>query len=206
MHNCPRLKDIEGGIYDVEWRFMDSIDHKLPQTRKRLYVVALKRSAVKAKFEWPCTLPKVKARSFLDKPVKEAPAQLPSSDNGCRKLFTALSKIEASGEDWRKEDYMIDIDASPRFGVSIKKGHCGCLTRTRSGNGGFFITSRLRKMTLRELHRFQGFPAVLKHSSATPRQLRLALGNAWSVNVAARVLYAIVVALTLSTSVVDPFV
>ena len=66
-------------------------------------------------------------------------------------------------------------------------GMVPCLTRTRAGSGGYWITGVNRVLTTREMLRLLGLPdQFIKHASAanvTDRQLRQMIGNAMSVNV-----------------------
>ena len=65
-----------------------------------------------------------------------------------------------------------------------------CLTRTRCGENGYWISNaalgQRGMLTTKELLRLQGLPESLigaaKAADATDRQLRLAIGNAMSMN------------------------
>ena len=62
-----------------------------------------------------------------------------------------------------------------------------CLTRTRAGNGGYWITRVNGFLTTREMLRLQGLPECLikiaETAGISERQLRQMIGNAMSVNV-----------------------
>jgi site-specific DNA-cytosine methylase len=62
-----------------------------------------------------------------------------------------------------------------------------CLTRTRAGSGGYWVTGVNRLLTTREMLRLQGLPDqfIERASTAnvTDRQLSQMIGNALSVNV-----------------------
>ena len=68
-----------------------------------------------------------------------------------------------------------------------------CLTRTRCGENGYWISNaalgQRGMLTTKELLRLQGLPESLigtaKAADVTDRQLRLAIGNAMSMNVLA---------------------
>jgi hypothetical protein len=90
------------------------------------------------------------------------------------------------------EDWFVDIHASPAFGSAAKKDEIGCLTRTRAGSKGPWNTRLGRFLRTSEMARLQGFKiSDLKwKGQASEFQLCQALGNAWPVNVAARVLWS----------------
>lgn len=88
-----------------------------------------------------------------------------------------------------QELYFIDVDHGRGKACSRVTPHCPCLTRARSGSRGFWVTNRARVMTHREILAFQGVPEDwVKGKGVTKRQLRLMAGNAFSLNVASRVL------------------
>jgi site-specific DNA-cytosine methylase len=66
-------------------------------------------------------------------------------------------------------------------------GKVPCLTRTRAGSGGYWITTANGLLTTREMLRLQGLPETFEQTAAaagvTDRQLRQMIGNAMSVNV-----------------------
>lgn len=93
--------------------------------------------------------------------------------------------------------YFIDIDHG-RPAIRAVKDFCPCLTRTRAGAQGFWVSTRGRVISHSEILRFQGVrPEWLKHEGVPPRQLRLMAGNAWSINVAGRILLALIKCLDL---------
>lgn len=179
-------------------KLINSKDHGLPQQRTRLFIFGLKRRQLRGRFQWPQALPPVPASSVLDpQPAgwSTSHAVLPTSAKQCERLENAIDLIvQAAGAEALKRDIFIDCDSSPKFGTPITIDYAGCITRTRAGSGGPFVTSRMRRTNLKEIMRLQGFVgrASLKVRGVPERQVRLCLGNAWSVNVAARILHAIV--------------
>ena len=145
------------GRYRLHWRVLNSLDHGLPQNRPRLFLVALRKTAVVQRFRWPRPLARVPAAKFLD-PADAAPAGIgPHTAKQLDKVADGLDQIIQKGGDCLKEDWFLDFRASPSRGVTVRKDACGCLTRARSGAGGPLVTSRQRTMTIKELMRFQGF-------------------------------------------------
>ena len=66
-------------------------------------------------------------------------------------------------------------------------GKVPCLTRTRAGSGGYYITCAKGLLTTVEMLRLQGLPesfiAIAQKADVSDRQLRQMIGNAMSVPV-----------------------
>ena len=62
-----------------------------------------------------------------------------------------------------------------------------CITRTRGGAGGYYITSVRRLLTVEEMLNLQGLPlsyrAVARQEGVSDRQLGMMVGNAIATNV-----------------------
>jgi DNA-cytosine methyltransferase len=176
--------------YHVDWKILNARDHGLAQCRQRVWIVGLNASKMSPQdpFQWPEALAPVTARRFLNN--DDCPKGLPNTDNMKKKLEVALGRILDQGGDPDKEDWFVDIHASPTYGTSIKKDETGCLTKTRASGHGPWNTRLGRFLRASEMARLQGFKiSQLKWKGvASEFQLCGALGNAWSVNVAARVL------------------
>ena len=81
-------------------------------------------------------------------------------------------------------------------------GKVPCLTRTRAGCGGYWITGVDGLLTTREMLRLQGLPECLttiaETAAVSERQLCQMIGNAMSVNVWVAILSGLLPALGLS--------
>jgi site-specific DNA-cytosine methylase len=81
-------------------------------------------------------------------------------------------------------------------------GKVPCLTRTRAGSGGYWITGANGLLTTREMLRLQGLPECLikiaETAGVSERQLCQMIGNAMSVNVLVAILSRLLPALGLS--------
>jgi site-specific DNA-cytosine methylase len=81
-------------------------------------------------------------------------------------------------------------------------GKVPCLTRTRAGCGGYWITGVDGLLTTREMLRLQGLPECLttiaETAAVSERQLCQMFGNAMSVNVWVAILSRLLPALGLS--------
>ena len=176
--------------YHVDWTILNARDHGLAQCRQRVWIVCLNASKMPSQdvFQWPEALAPVTARRFLSN--GDCPKGLPKTDNMKKKLEAALGRILEKGGDPENEDWFVDIHASPKFGTAIKKDEIGCLTKTRASGRGPWNTRLGRFLRPSEMARLQGFKiSQLKWKGvASEFQLCGALGNAWPVNVAARIL------------------
>ena len=80
-------------------------------------------------------------------------------------------------------------------------GKVPCLTRTRAGSGGYWITGVNGLLTTREMLRLQGLPEtfiqIAEAAAVSEPQLRQMIGNAMSVNVLVTILSRLLPALGL---------
>ena len=177
--------------YRVHIRVLNSLSFQLPQHRRRVWIVALQREALgDRKFEWPPDMPPVRARDFLEAAVPTSePSQGPTTDKQVGKLAAGLLAIQAKGGCPDRQLYFVDFRASPRYGPTWRRSASPCLTRSRAGAGGYWISTLARTMTTREILRFQGFrDGLLRRKGISRTAVRQAMGNAWSLPVAAAVL------------------
>ncbi len=91
-----------------------------------------------------------------------------------------------------QETYIINVGASAlRGGGSQMHGRSPCLTRTRCGGGGHWVSNKGRMLTLKEMECLQGFPCgaggLRRPVGVTDRQYAKMLGNAFTVSVVGRV-------------------
>ena len=74
-----------------------------------------------------------------------------------------------------------------------------CITRTRGGQFGHYVTNRKRPLTLKEMLRLQGLPEDYEDDASkvgmTPRQLGQCIGNAMSVNILTELLRSMLTAI-----------
>jgi len=97
-----------------------------------------------------------------------------------------MQAIVAFGWDPTKKACVLDIDSSK---MNWRHDESFCLTRSRGSTGGFFISNRGRRLSIKEQLRLQAFdPNRIKLDSITERQLAQAAGNAMTVSVIERIL------------------
>ena len=105
--------------------------------------------------------------------------------------------------------YVIDVGSGKAFGFHYTKNYVPCLTRTRAGQRGFYSTYHKRVLSTRDILRLQAMPLkYVKTDKVSGRQKRMMAGNAWSLNVVAKILASLVntVGLAKASSLKDPWV
>ena len=144
--------------YAVHVKKLNSKDFGVPQSRERVYVVGVRQDSEMHPFTWPQKQATPPATSILEpKRATDVAGRLPSSERSRDLCKAAYKKVcKKKGVDPRVTPVMVDIDCSERFathGVNIAR----TLTKTRGQNGGPWVSSRGRRVTLHEMMRLQGF-------------------------------------------------
>lgn len=184
--------------YIVKYKVLNSKDHAgIPQSRPRVFIVGIRTKYQVTPFRWPRAVPinpglmdRIIGKKII-KDVVDAESLQPGQ------LAKVIQGIEP-GDPW-SEHWFIDCDSSPRFSSSAKQDICPCLTRTRAGNKGFFVTSLGTKLFTAQMLRLQGVsPARLrKPKSVTAKQFDMAIGNAVTVPLLTKLLERMAVAVGL---------
>ena len=162
----------------------------MPQSRPRFYMVALLQPDPNRRFSFPAKLRCPQLSLFLDKADAEPVAPVPRNAQSNASLLTVCDKLRAAGKDPATTLCLIDIRASPKWANGMASC-CPCLTATRCAEGGHYISTYQRLMTVDEMCRLQCIPpGRYKFDKAGIRQKDFlhAVGNAMSANVLARVL------------------
>ena len=196
--------------YNVSWDALNSYDSGLPQSRTRVYIVAIRGDAQREPFTFPCKLrvhPPI--QKFLEQGPVRGQATMGKSLSVKRNLDEGFRVLKERGVDPCKKACLIDVYASQRF-AQVQVGVCPCITKTRAAQGGFYVTHKHRMTTARELGRMQGWPTstidhLLKHGATIPK-VAGCIGNGMSVNVILRLLPRVLRAAGLiNTNVADPW-
>jgi len=204
------LKEIGGGAYEVECMPLSTQDHGVPQSRPRVYIVGILKSAQSAqhKFQWPKALPKPSIEEFLD-PIKGTVklTDLPPKTSGTayRNVTAKLKQLKKEGIDPLNASYIIDCDSSD-YRSSMMRDRCMTITRSRAQ--GFWVTSRARRLTLDEMFRLQGMTPgrIVPPPGVSERQVAQMIGNAMSQNVLERLFSSLLPAAGLvSRTLQDPW-
>ena len=168
--------------YVCHAKVLNSADFQVSQARKRFFLVAIRKDSYFRKFVWPRNTGHRKLAEDLDPMTAEdKPCRLPSGQRARSLAASACQRAWQQGVDPRKTPVAVDVDCSPKFasvGINVMK----TLTRSRGATGGFWISNRGRKMTIRELMRVTGIdPAKelrsYKTAGVSEKQLGAMLGN-----------------------------
>ena len=188
-------------MYTVLTNIVDSFDNGLPQHRRRLYFVGIKKQMQLPgiNFSWP---PKMNSPCLDDVLLPLDPLaapELPTSVSGMLRLTGLLTMLESKNIDGNSQTVVLDPHGGRGTGYCV--GASMTLTRTRCGAGGFWLTRHNRFMRTQEMLKLQGFPGSIRYNNCkyntkkthrrkvTRRQLNLAIGNAMSVPVIGRILH-----------------
>jgi len=182
------LTTMNGGAYHVDWKVLDTQEHGVPQSRPRVYIVGVLKTALPKNFEsfpWPEKLPLISIEPLLEeaerKPtMKDLPPQYPTTPyKGVTEVMGALKKAK---KDPLSRTFLIDVDASPKF-RSYMEDRVMCMTKSRPS--GYWISSRGRRMNVDEMLRLQGMERCFEQV-VTDKVLGAQIGNAMSQNILER--------------------
>eukprot|EP00420_Gonyaulax_spinifera_P000433 CAMPEP_0197944630 /NCGR_PEP_ID=MMETSP1439-20131203/125506_1 /TAXON_ID=66791 /ORGANISM="Gonyaulax spinifera, Strain CCMP409" /LENGTH=373 /DNA_ID=CAMNT_0043567883 /DNA_START=64 /DNA_END=1185 /DNA_ORIENTATION=+ len=174
------------GTYNVYSKILNTKDHGVPQNRRRVYFVGIKKTCDDGSFEFPEPVPRPSLELFLEPRKRPSPgSELPpkSQTTARANVQRALKEITAQGLDPLKEHFVVDCDSSgPR--MKYVRDVTPCLTCSRGR--GHWVTSRQRRMTKAEMMRMQGMHPESFKVAVSDTQLGKQIGNAMSVNVLER--------------------
>ena len=167
--------------YSVDYKVMNTKSSGLPQSRPRVYVVAVAVETVRQQVN--LKLPtarsdRIDLHTFLDK--SKVGSEVLNLPHYHEKLGDAM---------WRK-GYILDIGASPKFQHPMFNVS-PCLTYSRCKSRGFYIPKLRRRLLIEEAARLQGVPQQVLKAMLTQAQKQkfgdnlvfAALGDAMSINV-----------------------
>ena len=174
--------------YFVTWRVINAVNFGLPQNRPRVFIVGLLRSAVSQKsFPWPkpATRSPLPLTRFLcgGTGVFRKPA---AGTVAHGQLQRGLEAIRAEKGNPRTTDYSLDIWSGRDYPTRMTD-RVPCITRKRGSQGGYYITSVQRLLTVEEMLNLQGLPLsyrkLARREGVSDRQLGMMVGNAIATNV-----------------------
>ena len=179
-----KLKDVG---YECQWRILDTKDYGIPQTRKRLYLLAVRRDCLRAGVEewWPAPFPTCIPLTDIVKPL---PANkwkmLPDNEPARSNVLWAYNKCIKSEVNPFETPVVVDAGSSPRF-RSFKIKSCMTITKSRGSNPrGYWCSTKGGPLNVVELMKLQGFrPRELQCEGVSLNQVGACLGNAQSLNV-----------------------
>ena len=183
------LRGISGGLYDVEWKILDSRVHGTSAaSRTRVYIVGIRRDKKRRHWQWPEARDAV-TLDALQLPHKAVPAesqiasltrsQLKHLDEGLRKILQNQPDTDLTTSPW-----VIDIGGGPNFSTGIYYNHLPTITKQRASLG-FWIVKLDRFSTEAEHLKCQGFKLkdIVVPTDVCRSKFQQMIGNAYTVSV-----------------------
>ncbi|NDE15975.1 DNA (cytosine-5-)-methyltransferase [bacterium] len=179
LENVRGLVSIDGGetfktildslrrlkIYDVQWKILNTADYGIPQSRKRVFIVGIRRDREKRPFQWPEPIPCRPLEEFVILENRKQPLPPHFYSSGMARIINERAIFINLGF------------TKHRHGNAHKI--CPCLTADK---GKMYCLSQGRYMSVKEFLSLQGFPQSFKPHGSRTHSLRQA-GNSMSVNV-----------------------
>lgn len=179
--------------YTVRAKVLQTCEHGLPQSRPRLWVVALRKPATEFRFP----------KALKVCPPLESILDLRSIGNE----NLSLEKFGTDSETAKLKTgfWILDVGSSERFTSIPKKRVSPCLTRGRCKSRGYYVPRLARRVSVTEISQLQGIPVTIcqrmvnklltEHANDArfPRtrcenEVAAAFGDGMSINVLQRVL------------------
>jgi DNA-cytosine methyltransferase len=144
------LREFSGKGYDVFWSLINTMQHGLPHSRPRVYVVGFRSDLHVKTFKFPEPL---RGYINIDQILRCAIAGPKSSltKNAERRVREAKRSLKKKGVDVRTQPVFVDTSASKQF-AHFSVGICPCITYSRGSCGGYYVTSLRRKLLLEDGH------------------------------------------------------
>ncbi|CAE8704276.1 unnamed protein product [Polarella glacialis] len=197
------IKSLKSLDYDVQTRILNSADYSVPQSRRRVFLVAIRNDSLRREFTWPEPTGSKTVDAILDPLTSsDKPGRLPKAPRSRQLVIDAYAKVHAAGIDPRTIPVLVDVDCSPRYavhGVNMAK----TITRTRGQAGGPWVSTRGRRTSTTELLKLQGIndgEVPWEEAGLTKCQVGMMVGNSMSVPVIGMVLAEALYAAGLTTS------
>ena len=169
--------------YNIYWDLLNTKHHGIPHNRPRYYFVGIRRRDDRGSFSFPSTSPMLALELLLDQRLhRPMSLDLPSQRTAVENVESLCRQVRAGGSDPFEDPWVFGCDKS----VGAAMYNCSpCLTRARFA--GHWLSSRGRRMSLREMARLQGVPDDFP-VTVSETEFRRQLGNMMSVNVLERIL------------------
>lgn len=159
-------KDEQGNeIYEIHHKIMNSKDYGIPQSRKRLYIIGLKKDIIKKPFEFPKEKKMKKLSTFIDK-----------TDTSKKHIKEANTELMKSIPE---DSIFIDVGFRKcRFPNSGKWAPC------ITAQPNMWNVQMGRKANVKEYLKLQGFPTYPKFKQPiSDHQMKIKIGNSMTVYV-----------------------
>lgn len=185
MNFLLSIKHDKGGpLYQLHYKVMNTLNHGLPQSRPRVYIVGLQFQ--KHNFTWPSEVPTPSLDTCLE--LRQCKPEFPTSASELKQLLARMEWLKKNGMDL-KPNAIVDLGYgfdSERVVLNL----CPCLTRSHCRSNSYFSLRQQRKLRLHEYLKLQGIPVDrLKIPAGVDEgHVREMCGNSFSIPVVARIL------------------
>ena len=196
--------------YNVYAQEMNTLEHGLPQQRRRLFIVGILRSVDKGTFAFPAPIKwSPRLDDVLGKPnaASDTPSRrlLPKTLLARRNVLHAFKKMKTKGQDPLTTQVVVDTGCSADF-ATYRANAFPCITASRGGGLAYWLSPVGRKVTANELLRAQGYkPEELHVSGISAGQLGKLAGNGISLCCLERLLPQALSSAGLRDNLVDPW-
>jgi DNA (cytosine-5)-methyltransferase 1 len=185
LENVRGLLSIDGGetfrtilreleklrVYNVYWKVLNTADYGIPQSRKRVFIVGIRKDHHHKEFRWPKPVACRSLEEFVDREDNtKTPLPPHFYTSGMRDIVN-------------EKAIFINLGFTKhRHGNADKV--CPCLVADK---GKMYCLSQKRYMSIREYMNLQGFPITYKTHPCRTHAMKQA-GNSMSVNVISLIL------------------
>ena len=155
---------------------LNTMHFGVAQSRKRVYVVAIRRDSLSSPMQWPQPWA-LRADQTADIVLPQGNRErVPQTKAANRSVKMAKNKFKTPSD-----EVVVDIGASKGF-AEARLGHAPCITRRRAKNFEYWLVKRHRRVDARDLCILQGMdPIQTKEIQKTA--VGAVIGNAMSHNV-----------------------
>ena len=175
---------------------MDTQEYGIPQRRKRLYIVAIRKRLLRLPFTFPRRMRSCPSLStIMDRDRrgvirKQKKIDSTLSQTALSNILTMMEKLEKQGIKPFETDVVVDINAG-RFNCHAIN-RCPTITAARGKQLRVFHLRLKRRLSMSELMRLQGAdPHTLFTGGLAKTNLGNIVGNAMSINVMEAVIIAV---------------
>ena len=124
-------------------------------------------------FEFPEPVDVVPLSHILDMKNKKASDTIPHTKMGVRNLHKAFLNMAKKGVNPLKTLCLVDVSTGNAREPHWVQGMSPCITRSRGGSGGYWITTLARMTRVQEMLELQGVPQSVRRKHISDHQLGL---------------------------------
>ena len=145
--------------YKTEGRVLNTMHFGVAQSRKRVYVVAIRRDSLSSPMHWPQPWA-LRADHTADIVLPQGKRErVPQTKAANRNVKMAKNKFKTPSD-----EVVVDIGASKGY-AEARLGHAPCITRRRAKNFEYWLVKRHRRVSARDLCILQGMPQLKQRAS-----------------------------------------